>query len=311
MTKLTVAVFSYNRSEYLAYCLASIERNMPQARVVVYDDLSDDPETAAFLSNLSVPVVQPTLVEKARHGGLYTNMATAFAEVDTDYLMFLQDDMQIVRPVESSDIDALDMIFASDPDCGFVSPQFMKAGLTAKLLAHYRADPDLRAYVFSNEISREAMGFAFSDVCIAHVPRLRAAGFAILQGEDKNEMLAKSLFSHMPWMADPFAFYCPEVPTFRNRKLQLSGQIAKMIRRPAGLGFHDMKQTDVKKLRARDLSVWPFAEDFLTAENPNVRKPFVFRDFHGPLGLRILSKIESLLVSGGRRLRGIRKKLGR
>jgi glycosyltransferase involved in cell wall biosynthesis len=88
MDKLTVAVFSFNRGAYLENCLASLQRNMPKARVVVYDDLSDDPATQAVLRQLTVPLVQPKVAAMAQHGGLYDNMARAVADVQTDYLMF-------------------------------------------------------------------------------------------------------------------------------------------------------------------------------------------------------------------------------
>lgn len=302
MAVITVAVFSYNRGAYLEFCLASLARNMPMAKVVVYDDLSDDPETIEVLSRISVPLVQPTAVEKAQHGGLYRNMARALADVDTPFLMFLQDDMQIVRPVDAADIDTLHAIFARDPDCGFISPLFMKAGYARKMWAQYAPDAPSRTYVCAPHIERKDMRFAFSDVCIAHVGRLRAAGFQILQGEGHNEAQAKGCFSQMPLMADPFAFYCPEVPTFRNRKRPLSGRIAKALPRAQGLGFGDMTTAETLAFRKRDLAVWPFAEDFLHPQNPKTRRPFVYQDFQGPLALRIMSRLEYMVLSGKRKL---------
>jgi hypothetical protein len=310
MTKLTVAVFSYSRGAYLEFCLASLARNLPQAQVVVYDDLSDDPATKAVLAALKVPLVQPSAVARAQHGGLYVNMARALAEVETDYLLFLQDDMQIVRPVDDQDFADIAAIFDADPDCGLVSPLFMKAGIARKLRAQYQTAAGLAAYQTAPDIPRAEMRFAFADVCLAHVARLRAAGFAVLEGEGHNERQALEKFSQMPLMSAPFAFYCPEVPTFRNRKRPLSGQIARLRRRPEGLGYHDMTAAEVAGFRARDPAIWPFAEDFLTPQNPQVRKPFVFQDFQGPLALRVLARIEYLLLSGGRRLRRLRAKLG-
>ena len=40
-----VAIFSYNRGEYLKNCVESVRRNIPDATIRVYDDCSDDPET--------------------------------------------------------------------------------------------------------------------------------------------------------------------------------------------------------------------------------------------------------------------------
>jgi hypothetical protein len=186
----------------------------------------------------------------------------------------------------------------------------MKAGIEKKLRAQYRPALGIAAYRVAPEIDRAAMRFAFSDVCIAHVARLRNADFAILDGEGQNEQQAKRKFSQMPLMSTPFAFYCPEVPTFRNRKRLLSGQFARIMRRQNGLGFHDLTKSQVGALRSRDLSIWPFAENFLSPQNPQVRRPFVFQDFQGPIALRVLAKIEYLFLSGGRRLRRLRAKMG-
>ncbi len=307
--KITVAVFSYNRGAYLQACLASIARNLAQAKVVVYDDLSDDPETKTVLAGLNVRLAQPTAVAKAQHGGLYVNMRRALAESETEYLLFIQDDMQIVRPVDAQDIATLDAIFAADSACGFVSPLFMKGLYARKMRAQYCPDLGLRAYLSDPTIPRDILRFAFADVCIAHVPRLREAGFDILDGEGANEAQAKAMFSQMPLMADPFAFYCPEVPTFRNRKRPLSGQIARHLRAPAGLGYDDMGPAEVAAFRTRDLQIWPFAEDFLRPLNPKVRRPFVFQDFQGPIALRVLSRLEYLALSGARRFRRLRARL--
>lgn len=314
MKKLTVAVFSYNRGAYLKFCLESLARNLPQARVVVYDDLSDDPETQAVLAALKVPFVQPTAVAKATHGGLYVNMSRALADAKTEYLLFLQDDMQVVRPVDDQDLADIDAIFAADPNCGFISPVFMKASAERKFRPQYHPDQNLAAYTFPPEADRAAMRYTYADVCIAHVARLRAANFDIVDKEHNNVALAKATFSQMPVMSAPFVFYCPEVPTFRNRRRpmagHIAGQMARLARQSARLGFVDMTAGEVAAMRARDRAIWPFAEDFLTQQNPKVRKPFVFQDFQGPLALRILQRVEHWVFSGRRRWLRLRAKIG-
>ena len=303
---LTVAVFSYNRGNYLSHCLDSIARNMPGAVVRVYDDRSDDPATCATLRDLAVPVVQPDAIEKAQHGGLYANMQRALDQVETPYLLFLQDDMQVVRPVDADDLAVIAAIFLADADCAFLSPLFMKAANARKLRAQYEAVAAPRCYRVAARIERAQMRYAFADVCVMDVARVRAAGFRILPGEGLNEVQAKEKFSQMPLMADPFAFYCPEVPTFRNRKRPLSGRLA----RSRGLGFHDLTAQETAALRQRAPDRWPFAEDFLTAVEPKVRRPFVFQDFQGSTPLRILARLEYFAASGRRRLRRGRKALG-
>lgn len=303
---LTVAVFSYNRGTYLSHCLDSIARNMPGAVVRVYDDRSDDPATCATLRDLAVPVVQPDAIEKAQHGGLYANMQRALDQVETPYLLFLQDDMQVVRPVDADDLAVIAAMFEADANCGFISPLFMKAAYERKVRAQYEPSDAPRRYCIASLIKREEMRFAFADVCLMNVGRIRSAEFRILPGEGLNELQAKEKFSQMPVMADPFAFYCPEVPTFRNRKRPLSGRLA----RSRGLGFHDLTAHETATLRNRPLDRWPFAEDFLAPVDPKVRRPFVFQDFQGSTPLRILARLEYFAASGRRRLRRWRKAIG-
>jgi glycosyltransferase involved in cell wall biosynthesis len=308
--QVTVAVFSYNRGAYLQHCLASIHRNMPFAVVRVYDDRSDDVETCAILAELEVEVIQPSAVVKAQHGGLYANMQRALDHAETDYLIIMQDDMQIVRPVDSTDLAAIAAIYADDPDCALVSPMFMKGAYAKKVLEQYVPAPQPRSYHTNPSIPKEAMRYAFSDVCLIHVGRSRSAGFRIVEGEGHNEVQAKALFSRMPLMADPFAFYCPEVPTFRNRRRPLSGRLARRFYKPKGIGFVDMTQVETAAFRSRSLDHWPFAEDYLRPENPNARRPFVFQDFQSTLALRILSRLEYWVLSGRRKIKRWRARHG-
>lgn len=44
---------------------------------------------------------------------------------------------------------------------------------------------------------------------------------------------------------------------------------------------------------SRDINIWPIAEDFIEATNPDVKKPFVFQDYSKSKWLLLLYKIES------------------
>jgi glycosyltransferase involved in cell wall biosynthesis len=293
---LTVAIFSYNRGAYLAHCVASVRRNMPWASVAVYDDASDDPETQAILRDLPVPVQSPAVADKGRHGGLYANMQTALDQATTRYLMFLQEDMQIVRPVDAADLATLDRLFDADPARAFTCPLFMKG---RRLRRHQRLqtpDAALRCYRHPADATAKATArrLAYYDVSLADVARLRAAQWAFQPSERANVAQARRLFSDMPMLGDPFAFFCPEVPIFRNRAQSLASRLAARVTGPDVKGIVDMTADGVASLRARALTDWPEAERYLAARDPRVRKPFVYKDVKARWWLNLLYRAERL-----------------
>jgi Glycosyl transferase family 2 len=277
---LTLAIFSYNRGAYLAHCVASAQRNMPWAKVVVYDDASDDPETLAVLNALPVPVHNVAKGDAGKHGGLYANMQKALDQATTRYLMFLQEDMQIVRPVDAADLVTIDRIFDADPARAFTCPLFMKGRRLARHRRLQVPDAALRCYRLADDVGADARAtrLAYYDVSLADVARLRAAAWVFQPSEIANITQARALFSDMPMLGDPFAFFCPEVPIFRNRAQSLSSRLAARISGADVKSITDLTPVQVTALRARPLSDWPKAERYLTPRDPRVRKPFVYKD---------------------------------
>ena len=307
--RLSVAVFSFNRGPYLAQCLASIARHMPGVPVSVHDDNSTDPETCALLGRLDVPVIQPHRTENALLGGLYSNMQAALDAATTEWILFFQDDMQIVRDVTEADHAEIARLYDDDPACAFIHPLFMKEALAAKFARELRPIAGRRAYGRAEGIGRAEARYPYSDVSIAHVGRLRAAGWRFLGHEGRNMDMAREVFSQMPFLADPFGFYCPEVPCYRNRARPLSGRIAGAMADDAVKGYHPMSASEVAALRARPVGQFPFAEDVLHPTDPTVRRPFVYQDFQSRGWLRPLAEGERLWLSLRRRLRRLRARL--
>jgi glycosyltransferase involved in cell wall biosynthesis len=285
---ITVAVFSYNRGGYLRNCVASVRRNMPFAEVRVYDDTSTDPETVAVLRALDVPVVQPGHAEAGRHGGLYANMNRALDEAQTGLILFLQEDMQVVRPVQPVELQQIGLILGAGR--AFVFPGFMKASSLPKYRRQMRADPSLRAYVGQAD---DPGRITYVDVMIADVARLRAVGWRFQGNERANAAQAGGLFADMPYMADPFLFYCPEVPIYRNRAQSLSSRIAARLTGEDVKAFHDLDEAAVARLMRRPMTDWPVAEEWLTPLNPKVRRPFVYKDVKVRWWLNLLNKLEA------------------
>jgi glycosyltransferase involved in cell wall biosynthesis len=173
MTGLTVAVFSYNRGGYLRNCVESIRRNLPFAEVKVYDDNSTDPETVAVLHSLGLPVLRPEGSVTGRHGGLYANMNRALDEAGTGLILFLQEDMQLVRPVQPVELDQIAIILGAGRRA-FVFPGFMKATSMPRYRRQMRADAAIRAYVGRAD---DPGRITYVDAMIADVGKLREVGW--------------------------------------------------------------------------------------------------------------------------------------
>jgi glycosyltransferase involved in cell wall biosynthesis len=288
MSALTIAVFSYNRGAYLRNCVASVMRNMPFADVRIYDDNSTDPETLSVLAGLGLPVLRPVQSESGRHGGLYANMSRALDEAASGMILFLQEDMQIVRPVQPEELDGIARILET-PKRAFVFPGFMKSSSMSRYQRLMVADSGLRAYVARPD---GADRITYVDAMIADVAKLRAAGWRFSASERENAAKAAALFADMPYLGDPFLFYCPEVPIYRNRMQSLSSRIAARLTGSDVKAFHDLTGIETQALLHRPLADWPVAEIWLTPVNPNVRRPFVFKDVKVRWWLNILNKAE-------------------
>jgi glycosyltransferase involved in cell wall biosynthesis len=296
---IEVAIFAYNRPDYLKNAVDSVLRHIPGARLRIYDDCSDEPAMLAYLSSLGEIVVRREVASHDRHGGLYANMNRALNGAERPLLLMLQDDMQVVRQFDAKDLEALDRLFGSNPKMAFVCPLFMKADRKRRFRRELVPDLELRAYIsppVAEMTSKNCL--SYFDVHIAHVDRLRAAGWQYLQeGEGQIRDSARVLFGAMPMLGDPCVFFCPEVPFFRHREQSLAARIASKYIGRHVKSFVDMTESDTTKLRSRDLAVWPFAEDFLTPNDANVVRPFVYKDVNARLWLYALHKIEQWVRS--------------
>jgi GT2 family glycosyltransferase len=137
--RLHIAIFSYNRGAYLKNCVDSLQRNMPGICWTVYDDGSDEPETVAYLLSLGERVLHMKSAGEDRHGGYYNNMQAALDGSQADYLLMLQDDLQVVRPFAQKDLLGIDQIFNKDRMV-FISPVFLKGSKRAYFQQSYQPD---------------------------------------------------------------------------------------------------------------------------------------------------------------------------
>jgi glycosyltransferase involved in cell wall biosynthesis len=294
----TIAILSYNRGGYLLNCVDSCLRNMPGCAVRIYDDQSDDPATAGALKiarDRGCEVISSeTVLDKERHGGLYANMQRALADCDSPYLVYLQDDTQIVRRVDGPTIALIAETF-TDADVAFIRSQFFKQMDMHRFRAHF---PEQIRGDILEPIGRYRdcdIDHAYCDIMIADARKLKAAGWTFRPNERANQILARSLFKFMPYLRHPFVFYCPEVPSYRDRKLYLASRIVQKSRNGRIVRLNDLDGDRLEAFLNRPQSEFPIAEDWLTADLPDVIRPFVFQDYSRTRWLTVLYKVESRL----------------
>ena len=293
---IDVAIFSYNRPAYLKNCVDSVQRNLPGATIRIFDDRSDDPQLVAYLASLGDMVADTGQSGAGRHGGLYPNMQRAFETSMAEYLLMLQDDVQVVRSVDARDLADISGIFASDPEVAFLSVLFMRGQTMRRYRRQLVVQSGRGAYDSPADAPPESRAHrqAYFDISLWHVARLRDAGWQVQPSEIENIRQARRLFSGMPTLKNPFVFFCPEVPFYRNRAQTWAARIARRVSGDHVKAFHDMATADTARFRDRDMAAWPVAEDWLKPQDRRVRKPFVYKDVKARWWLNLIYVVERL-----------------
>ena len=302
LNELEVAIFSYNRGKYLKNCIESIVENLPGVKVTVFDDYSDDKDTVEYLASLGDRVVLGRDGSDSRHGNLYRNMQLALELSSKRFLLLLQDDIQVVRRVDEHDMQTIDTIF-SDPDIAFLRPQFMKLGDGERNVSLLAASSEVRAYIPKLEFKETTFGHSYCDVVLCDIPKLKKAAWTFLDGERANQIQAHGMFKYMPFMADSFIFYCPEVPCYRNKKLYLASRIVQNKLQGKLSRFMTLSEEENASFIERDINIWPIAENFLEATNKDVVKPFVYQDYSKSILLQNIYRLERGLYKVDRYLK--------
>ena len=302
---LHVIIFSFNRGEYLAHCVTSIEQCAPWVRLSIFDDDSDDPSTRAMLDDCAQRHRMLTPSHGAaegggKHGGLYANMQEAFARLDDDEVFcFLQDDMQFVRRVDPSEVSGFCEIISGPHGVRVASPSFMKGCNRRSDAPLVRFDDSLNAYLV-DRFERSAGAF-YSDVCMGHAGAMRAAGWSFIPREPANERQARKILQQMAYLRNPFAAWLPNARAYRGKARTFALRIAEERR---GCGFHPlavMSENAREALMTRDAVQRPYAEDFLRPVGAAVPEPWIYHPLQGVRSLKWLNAAEIRLRRVARR----------
>ncbi|PAV25878.1 hypothetical protein CF392_08780 [Tamilnaduibacter salinus] len=287
-------VFSFNRPRFLENCVASIEQCVPGVRIIVFDDDSDDPDTVALLKRLGQTheIVSPQARGDHKHGGLYWNMQAAFERLSDEALIcFLQDDCQVVRPLQPGELDQVSRLFADNPELAFVHPCFIRGIDQGKVPVHDATSADGLTY-FREDWGQSA-GVHYSDLFITSPGRLKANNWRFHPSEPANDRQAREKFGRMAYMRSPFAMWLPEVPAYRGKVKTLA---LKLAERKKQCGFYPFRiwsgeETDRFLARPAD-SAAPIAEDFLDCGERTPPRPWTYNPLTGLRFLKQLNNVE-------------------
>ncbi len=275
--RCAVAIFSCDRAAHLRNCLASVERHFPGARVTVWDDASADPATVAALAEIGRRhELRRGAAGPAVHlGGLRAAMAQAIAEAarDREYLFMLQDDQQLVRPIDAAQAARIEATFAGDARVAQVFGGFFRGYVSpADLARRYAIDRRLDAY--------EDPRIGFADTGILHLPRFVALGLDVAASETVAATATRARGARLVIARDPWFMFCPWPNTVRRT----GGRLEKILRRindlGVGAGVHpyaDMTAEAVARLLARPIDVFPVADAWLES-TPGLARPWWYTD---------------------------------
>lgn len=302
--KLQFVVFSFNRGGFLEHCVHTLEQCAPQYPVLVFDDDSDDPGTRRVLERIGRRhrVVRPGPLDggrRSKHGGLYANMQSVLEMMEDDVLLCtLQDDMQLVRPVQDDEVRAMVKRLECCGGRQFLHHAFLKGSERHRSAIRYL--PDEAAYYAGRENS--SAGSHYSDIFIASVRALRDVAWQFLPRESANEQQARQHFQPMAHLRDPFAAWLPAATAWRGKRRTWALRQGEKRHR---CGFHPFRIMDTDQTReflSRDPQrQYPWAEDWLALEKDDLPRPWVYHPLQGSRWLKWLNSVELKLAGTGSR----------
>lgn len=291
-------VFSFNRGEFLQNCIESIVKCAPGCPVTVWDDNSTDAFTRDVLSGLpalpgaAIDVRQPALDAgggRSKHGGLYNNLQNACSSVpDNSLICCIQDDMQLVRPINADEIAEWQSLLDSGVHKGFLQPAFLKAVSAQTVFV-----PDKNAYHINRQ--HRSAGAWYSDVFMTSTRLLLQAGWQFKTREAQNEQQARQCFDQMLYLKNPFVAWLPGAPAWRGKRRTLAMRWAEKSRRCGFYPLSIMASDQANTFCQRRHELLPLAESYLALRDNTLAKPWFYYPLQDKRGLKLLNKIELLL----------------
>lgn len=276
-----VAVMSYQMGELLENCVTSIARNVSDVKVAIYDDDSKDSETLNVLDRLSKYYSIYTSTElnerDRKTGGLYNNMNMAIENalsLQCKWIMFLQDDMQIVRRMDEDVWSEFGIIVSQEAPIVQIRIHFMKHPFVHSdhVPSVWKPTSDGKCYMAGEKT------VGIFDTGLIRLDYIERAGFRFGGEELNNAGRAGELGWLSVFPFNPVAMFLPWPPTTADRLRLPRRALQAVTDRLLGVGFHrfrDMKPSEVERLRERPKEQLPYAERYLSlAGNEGLIRPW-------------------------------------
>lgn len=262
-------VFSFNRGEFLENCLKSFRTCAPDIKVTVIDDNSTDPHTIDVLSRLQdeIQVIQPQNAQtETKTGGLYGNMNAALEiahEANLKYVLFIQDDMQLVRSLRSIDFEMIENFFEFNRNVVQYQTCFRRRDTSERLGRLAFLDASKTAFFLPDDV--EGGKDNFSATGIFHVSRMKERLDKFVIGEGANSERCRDLGIKKGLSSYPFMNWLPYPRSFRGKKRSATHSAVEYF---GGAGFHPitiMQDSKIDSFLDKKASAVPVAEEWLSA----------------------------------------------
>ena len=267
MTNVMIYLFHYNRGAYLENAVRSVEDLAPGLALTVVDDDSDEPEALASLERVRARhrcVVPKADTSDFKTGGLPSNMRWAHHDARKNgvkFALFLQDDMQLVRPLMARDNELFHTYFERNPDVvqlwttfvrGRTNERYQRAGKRFECRdgAHFGID---------------GPGKTYSAVGLFDVERFWRLVGDLPGNEAETRRHIAQLGMSCGMYAYPFMMWLPFPTTFRGGRREPG---RGTLERLAGAGLHPYRYLDdaeQARLWSRDVRHLPLADQWLDA----------------------------------------------
>jgi len=290
-SKITIVVLSFNRGGHLEICLQTIFENATAIRVLVIDDGSDDPYTQKVLESGGFEKLVRQQGKSHRLGGLYNNMQTALEMTNTDYVLFMQDDSQLIRDITLEDMVAMQHAFDATPELAFVNPVIAMGPRGHRMRS--RAVPAANGwgfeFPFDGPKPNPCRSF-YQDIVLCCPSRLRSKNWVFGPTEDETAKRAGSLFSNMLHYKMPFVAQMPEVITQRYGKMSLAAELINKRLQYKANCFKPLSNSAIDLMRTASKLI--LAEDVLDTRYQTIQKPYIHKAVNSVWWIRAVNKIE-------------------
>ena len=248
-----VVIFCFNRARFLQHAIENWKKFAPKGPIFIFDDASDSKDMVALLSSLRadphITAIYVSTQTKGElfmsRGGLYDNMQEIFSDFmrnGVDWVIFTQDDMQLLRPMSKSYIDDLKSCIELNENLWNIEFRFSnKKEDTALQDEHW-----FRTDKYPVAINRGVTGYSsFIPVGIYSLEKAKSANWKFLNSERATNDFARNAKLVFGKSLTPIAAHMPKPVTFTRRKRPVSTIVFDLMR---GYGFHPLKELDEEKI---------------------------------------------------------------